>query len=60
MTVQYCKKGGIFIFTAQMVELADQNGETYECEYGTYNKSNDIHRIPGLLADDDIFSFIFK
>lgn len=24
------------------------------------NKYNDIHRIPGLLADDDIFSFIFK
>ena len=24
------------------------------------NKSNDIHRIQGLLADDDIFSFIFK
>ena len=24
------------------------------------NKSNDIHRRPGLLADDDIFSFIFK
>lgn len=124
MTVQYCKEGGIFIFTAQMVSLADQNGKTYECEYGTYSKENgfqiknfgvsndfedmlydlfhkdmwslkvepkvmtkeeiekalgykikikneninkinksndiDIHRIPRLLADDDIFSFIFK
>lgn len=110
------------MFCYQMVALADQNGKTYECEYGTYNKengfqiknfgvsndfedmlydlfhkdmwslkvepkvmtkeeiekalgykikiknentkninkSNDVHRIPGLLADDDIFSFIFK
>ena len=28
------------MFCYQMVALADQNGKTYECEYGTYNKEN--------------------
>lgn len=110
------------MFCYQMVGLADQNGKTYECEYGTYskkdvfqiknfgvsndfedmlydlfhkdmwslkvepkvmtkeeiekalgykieikgkdeknvNKNNNMCKRAGLLADDDIFSFIFK
>lgn len=28
------------MFCYQMVALADQNGKTYECEYGTYSKEN--------------------
>ena len=26
------------MYTYQMVGLADENGKTYECKYGTYNK----------------------
>ena len=26
------------MYTYQMVGVADQNGRTYECEYGTYSK----------------------
>lgn len=110
------------MYCYQMVGLADQNGKTYECEYGIYNKengfqiknfgvsndyedmlydlfhkdmwslkvepkvmtkeeiekalgykikiksedekninkNNNMRNIHGLLADDDIFSFIFK
>ena len=28
------------MYTYQMVGLADENGKTYECEYGTYNKED--------------------
>ena len=28
------------IYTYEMVGLADQNGRTYECKYGTYSKTD--------------------
>ena len=28
------------MYTYQMIGLADENGKTYECEYGTYSKES--------------------
>ena len=28
------------MYTYQMIGVADQNGKTYECKYGTYNKTD--------------------
>ena len=30
----------VVIYTYQMVGLADENGRTYECKYGTYSKKD--------------------
>lgn len=30
----------IDLYTYQMIGLADENGKTYECEYGTYSKES--------------------
>ena len=38
------------MYTYQMVGLADQNGKTYECKYGTYSKDK------GFEFDEEVFS----
>ena len=34
------RKEVIIIYTYEMVALADENGRTYECKYGTYSKED--------------------
>lgn len=41
MSVKVIKfKGVIFIYSYQMIGIADENGRTYESKYGTYSKKD--------------------
>lgn len=42
------------MFTYQMVGLADDNGKTYECKYGTYNKKE------GFMFNEDTLPIVKK
>lgn len=46
--------------TYQMVGVADQNGRTYKCEYGKYNKNDGfIFNNRGLVTDVETLMWIF-